>query len=118
MYRDPNPATQTEPVNKCPLEWLVASVVGNVDSSAEMFHVVVDDEMDAKVTNEHTATWTIIPKKCAERENRLKMTQTMATRIPPQTTTTHATIGFSQDTLRLTATTSNMSGLNALNSIR
>jgi len=95
-------------LNMCPPELLLPSETANVASSAKPLYEEMDEKMDAKITNAHTATWTIIPLKRAETENRLKMTQSMAIQTPPWTPSKHATIGFSQDTLRLTATTSNV----------
>jgi len=58
---------------------------------AEMVAVadeVMDEKTEATSTNAHTATWTIIPWKHAERENALKTT--MAIQIPPGTTSEYA----------------------------
>jgi hypothetical protein len=72
---------------------------------------VVDDETDARSTNAHTAKWTIIPPKHVEKESTLKVIQ-----IPPGTTSEHATTVVSRDTSKPTASTSNVTGINAIRS--
>jgi hypothetical protein len=98
----------------------------------------VDEETDARSTNAHTAKWTIIPPKHAERESTLKTThtpavqtlavqtpavqtpavQTPADQTPPRTTNVLATTAVSQDTSSPTASTSNVPGINATKSTR
>ena len=77
-----------------------------------------DEEMDARSTNTHIAKWTIIPPKHADRENALKKPQTTAIRTPPGMTNELATTAVSQDTSSPTASTSNVPGINATQSIR
>jgi len=73
-----------------------------------------DEEMDARSTKAHTAKWTIIRPKHAERESTLKTTQTLATQTPPGTTNELATTAVSQDTSSPTASTLNVPGINAI----
>ena len=77
---------------------------------------VADEETDVRSTSEHTAKWTIIPPKRAERETALKTTQKPA--IQTETTNVHATTVVSQDTSRQTASTSNVPGINATESVK
>jgi len=53
----------------------VAEIVAMADKVAD---AEVDEEMDGRSTNAHTAKWTIIPPKHEERESTLKTTQTPA----------------------------------------
>jgi len=78
----------------------------------------VDEETDARSTNAHTAKWTIIPPKHAERESTLKMTPTQAIQTPPGMTNKLATTAVSQDTSSPTASTSNVRGINATKSTK
>jgi hypothetical protein len=73
----------------------------------------VDEETDARSTNAHTAKWTIIPPKHAEKENTLKAIQ-----IPPGTTSGYATTAVSQDISKPTASTSTIPGINATRSTK
>jgi hypothetical protein len=87
----------------------------------EVADAEVDEETDARSTNAHTAKWTIIPPKHAERERTLKTTQTPvvhtpAVQTPPGTTNVLATTAVSQDTSSPTASTSNVPGINATKS--
>jgi hypothetical protein len=75
--------------------------------------VEVDEETNARSTNAHTAKWTIIPPKQAEKGISLK-----AIPIPPQTTSRHATTAVSQDTSKPTASTSHLPGINATRSTK
>jgi hypothetical protein len=79
---------------------------------------VADEETNARSTNAHTAKWTIIPPKHAERESTLKMTQTPAVHTVPGMTNVLATTEVSQDTSSLTASTSNVPGINTTKSTR
>ena len=73
----------------------------------------VDEDTDARRTNAHTAKWTIVPLKHAEKECMLDATQ-----IPPGTTSGHATTAVSQDTSKRTASASHMPGINATRSTK
>ena len=84
----------------------------------ELADEVVDEEMDARSTNAHTAKWTIFPLKHAERETTLKTTQTPAIQTPPGTTNELATTAVSHDTSSPTASTSNVPGINATKSTK
>ena len=64
-----------------PVADIVALTVADEVADAE-----VDPETDARSTNAHTAQWTIIPPKHAEKESTLKAIQ-----IPPGTMSRHAT---------------------------
>jgi len=93
----------------------VAEIVAMAD---EVVDAEVDEETDARSTNGHTAKWTIIPPKHAERESTLKTTQTPAVQTPPGTTNVLATTTVSQDTSSPTASTSNVPGINPTKSTR
>jgi hypothetical protein len=88
-------------------------VVVAVAVADEVADAEVDEETDARSTNAHTAKWTIIPPKHAEKESTLKAIQ-----IPPGTTSGHATTAVSQDTSKPTASTSNVPGINATRSTK
>jgi len=75
-----------------------------------------DEEIEARSTNAHTAKWTIIPPKNAERENRLKTTTAIQT--PPATTGKYAITAVPQDASRPTASTSHVPGINATKSTK
>jgi hypothetical protein len=49
----------------------------------EVVDELVDKEMDTRCTNSHTATWTIMPLKHADRESKLKTTHIPAIQTPP-----------------------------------
>jgi len=99
------------------LEWPytpVAEIEAVADEVAdEVPDAAVDEETDARSTNAHTAKWTIIPPKNAEKESTLKAIQ-----VPPGTTSGHATTAVSQDTSKPTASTSNVPGINATRSTK
>jgi hypothetical protein len=82
----------------------------------EVADAEVDEEMDTRSTNAHTAKWAIIPLKHAERENALKTTMLIHT--PPGMTNKLATTAVPQDTSNPTASTSNVPGINAPKSTR
>jgi len=89
----------------------------------EVADAEVDEETDARSTNAHTAKWTIIPPKHAERESTLKTTQTPAVQTPavqtpPGTTNVLVTTVVSQNTSSPTASTSNVPGINATKSTK
>jgi hypothetical protein len=86
----------------------VAVAVGDEVADAE-----VDEETDARSTNAHTAKWTIIPPKHAEKKSTLKAIQ-----IPPGMTSGHATTVVSQDTSKPIASTSNVPGINTTRSTK
>jgi hypothetical protein len=94
---------------------VVAVAVAVADEVAD---AEVDEEMDDRSTNAHTAKWTIIPPKHAERESTLKTIQTPASQTPPGTTNVLATTVVSQDTSSPTASTSNVPRINATKSTR
>jgi hypothetical protein len=73
----------------------------------------LDEETETRSTNAHTAKWTIIPPKHAEKESTRKAIQ-----IPPGTTSGHATTAVSQDTSKPTASTSNVPGINTTRSTK
>jgi hypothetical protein len=87
---------------------VVAVAVGVVD---EVTDAEVDEETDARNPDAHTANWTIIPPKHAEKDSTLKAIQ-----IPSGTTSGHATTAVSQDTSNPTASTSNVPGMNVTRS--
>jgi len=89
---------------------VVAVAVAVADEVADS---EVDKETDARSTNAHTAKWTIIPPKHAEKENTVKAIQILA-----GTTSGHATTAVSQDTSKPTASTSNVPGINARRSTK
>jgi hypothetical protein len=99
-----------------PPEQLYTPVVEIVAVADKVTDEVEDAETDARSTNAHTATWTIIPRKHAERENALKMT--MAIQTLPGTTSKHAITAVLQDTSRPTASTLNTPGNNATKSTK
>jgi len=77
---------------------------------------MADVATDARSTNAHTAKWTIIPPKHAKRDDALKTST--AIQAPPGMTSEHAITAVSQGTSSLTASTSNMPGINATNSTK
>jgi hypothetical protein len=98
----------------CPLDrpyTPVAEIVAHEVADEE-----VDEETDSTSTNTHTAKWTIIPPKHADRESMLKITQSLAIQTPLRTTNKLAITAVSQDTSSLTASTSNVPGINATKS--
>jgi len=89
---------------------LVAVAVAVAD---ELVDAEADEEMDTRSTNTHTAKWTIIPPKHAEKESTLKAIQ-----IPPGTKSGDATTAVSQDTSKPTVSTSNVPGINRTRSTK
>jgi hypothetical protein len=85
---------------------VVAVAMAVPDEVADM---EVDEEMHTRSTYAHTAKWTIIPLKHAERQKALNMT--MAIQTPRGMTSDHAITAVSQDTSRATASTSNVPGI-------
>jgi len=79
----------------------------------EVVDAEVDEETDARSTNAHTAKWTIIPPRHAEKESILKVIQ-----ITPGIKSGHATTAVSQDTSKPTVSTSNVPGINATRSTK
>ena len=82
-----------------------------------------DEVTDASSINPHTAKWSIIPLKHAERESTMKTTQTPAVQTPAVQTplgtrNVVATTAVSQDTSSPTASTSNVPGINATKSTK
>jgi len=82
----------------------------------EVADAEVDEEMDARSTNAHTAKWTMIPPKQAERESTLKTSQTPVIQTPPGMTNERPTTAVPPDTSNVTASTSNVPGINATKS--
>ena len=78
----------------------------------------VDEETDARSTNALTAKWTTISPKHAEGENVLKTTQTPEIQTPPRMMNEYTTSAVPWDTSRPTASTSNVPGINATQSIQ
>jgi hypothetical protein len=76
----------------------------------------VDQETDARSISAHTSKGTIIPPKHAERDKAL--TTTPAIRTSPGTKNELATTEVTQDTSNLTASSSNVPGINATKSTR
>jgi hypothetical protein len=70
-----------------------------------------DEELDARSINAHTAKWTIIPPKHAERDTALN-----GISPSPGMMSGHVTTDVSQDTSRPTVSTSIVPGINATSS--
>ena len=93
----------------------MALAIAMVDEVAD---AEVDEETDASSTHAHTAKWTIIQLKHAERESTLKMSQTLAIQTPPGMTNGLATTAVSPDTSIPTASTSKVPAINVRKSSR
>jgi hypothetical protein len=93
----------------------IAEIVAMADEVADE---VVDEETDARCTNAHTAKWTIIPPKDAERESMLKTTQRLAIQTPLVMINELATPAVTQDTSSRTASTSNVPRINSTKSTK
>jgi hypothetical protein len=81
---------------------MVVAVAGAVDDEAAdgAADAEVDEKTDARSTNAHSAKWTTIPTKHAERESMMKTTQTPvihtpAVQTPPGMTNILATTAVS-----------------------
>jgi hypothetical protein len=68
---------------------------------------LVDKETDPRSPYTHSAKWTIIPPKHADKDSSLKVVP-----LPPGTTRGYATTAVSQHTSKPTACTSNVPGIN------
>jgi hypothetical protein len=102
MRRPEWPYTPVAEIVALPVAVAVADKVADAEVAVET---------DARSTNAHTAQWTIIPPKHAEKEHTLKAIQ-----IPPGKTSGHATTVVSQDTSKPTESTSKVPGINATRS--
>jgi hypothetical protein len=94
---------------------LAHAVADNVadEVADEVAEAEVDEDPDARSTNAHSAKMDNHISEASEKESRLQ-----AILIPQGTTCGHATTADSQDTLKLTASTSNVPGINATRSTK
>jgi len=90
---------------------LLSSTVAEIVAVADE-----DEETVVRSKSVCTATWTIIPPKCAEGKSALRTT--MAIQSPPEITNQLSTTAVSRDTSSPTVSTLNMPGINATNLIK